>query len=165
MEKSNSATSLVFIALIFILSCTQSVNTAKVSMQKDTIKTTANDSGFEIIKTTKLITGNATKEYSTKERKLTQFALDQQSRKETEAIYIIKISDSKVLICDSMEHVLKSLSVVKKWTDKSGPSTVYDLTDGNRIQYSLDYYIDYQKKDFLAFRFSKTLQTYTNDNN
>lgn len=121
------------------------------------------DSGYTIIKTNKLFTASATKPYSTKNRKATQFALDKDSRQEKTENFIIKISDKAILVCDVNNNILKDLSIIKQWIDKSGPSTVYDLRDKNGVEYSLDHYIDYQKKNFLGFRFSNSLETYSNE--
>ena len=134
---------------------TKGENSAKTSLNTDT--------GYTVIKTNKLITANATKPYSTKNRKATQFALDKNSRQEKSENFIIKISDKKVLICDANNNILKELNIIKQWTDKSGPSTVYDLKDNKGIEYSLDHYVDYRTKNFLGFRFSNSLETYTDE--
>ncbi len=142
-----------------IYSCDQTTN-----KETEPTKISVNmDSGYTVIKTSKLITANATKAYSTKNRKATQFALDKDSRQEKAANFIIKISDKKVLVCNDNNNILKDLSIIKQWTDKSGPSTVYDLKDKNGVEYSLDHYIDYQKKNFIGFRFSNSLETYTDE--
>jgi|UniRef100_UPI00404A9A72 hypothetical protein len=148
---------------IIIFGCNQADKTTDTN-NKNLAEVTSNaDIGYNVIKTNQLITANATKSYSTKNRKTTQFALDKNSRQEKSENFVIKISDKKILICDEKNNVLKELAVTKKWTDKSGPSTVYDLTDNKGIDYSLDHYIDYQKKNFLGFRFSKSLATYTDE--
>ncbi|QIG88543.1 hypothetical protein G6R40_02195 [Chryseobacterium sp. POL2] len=121
------------------------------------------DKDYNVISTTKLVTANAKKTYSAKNRKNTQFELDIKSRKEKNENYKIKLSDKKILICDLNNNIIKEFSVKKKWTDETGPSTVYDLIDKNGTEYSLDHYVDYNKKDFLAFRFNKSLETYTNE--
>ena len=142
-----------------IYSCDQATN-----KETEPTKISVNmDSGYTVIKTSKLITANATKSYSTKNRKATQFALDKDSRQEKAQNFIIKISDKKVLVCNDNNNILKDLSIIKQWTDKSGPSTVYDLKDKNGVEYSLDHYIDYQKKNFIGFRFGNSLETYTDE--
>ena len=150
---------------LILYGCDQPNNKISVdSKETESGKTNVNqDSGYNVIKTTTLITANATKSYSTKNRKATQFALDKGSRQESSKNFIIKISDKKVLICDTNYNVLKDLSIIKQWTDKSGPSTVFDLKDSTGVEYSLDYYVDYQKKSFLGFRFSNSLETYTDE--
>ena len=157
-----------FYAILFltltIYGCNQPDNKTADVKKPETTKTSINmDSGYTVIATNKLITANATKPYSTKNRKATQFALDKKSRQEKAENFVIKISDKKVLICDADNKILKDLSILKQWSDKSGPSTVYDLKDGNGVEYSLDHYIDYQKKNFLGFRFSNSLETYTDE--
>lgn len=156
-----------YIALLLTITmygCHQSDNKIVDTKETETTKNSVNiDSGYTIIKTNKLVTANATKPYSTKSRKATQFALDKNSRQEKAENFIIKISDKKVLVCDANNKTLKDLSIIKQWTDKSGPSTVYDLKDGSGVEYSLDHYIDYQKKNFLSFRFSNSLETYTDE--
>ncbi|MFD0749692.1 hypothetical protein ACFQZS_06035 [Mucilaginibacter calamicampi] len=118
------------------------------------------DSGYVVINTKTLTTGNAYQKFSFKNRKKTQFDLDKNSILEKEEKYKIKISDSRILICDINDKILKDLSVVKKWTDESGPSTVYDLKDKNGVEYSLDHYVDIEKKNYLAFRFDTSINTY-----
>jgi hypothetical protein len=142
-----------------IYSCNQTGN----KEAKSTKITENMDSGYTVIKTDKLITANATKPYSTKNREATQFALDKNSLQEKMENFIIKISDKKTLVCDINNNILKDLSIIKQWTDKSGPSTVYDLKDKNGVEYSLDHYINYQKKNFLGLRFSNSLETYTDE--
>lgn len=144
--------------------CNQTGNKAVDIKEAEPTTTSSNmDTGYIIIQTSKIITANATKPYSTKNRKETQFALDKNSRQEKPASFTIKIFDKKVLICDANNNILKELTITKQWTDKSGPSTVYDLKDKNGIEYSLDHYVDYQKKNFLGFRFGNSLETYTDE--
>lgn len=144
--------------------CNQTDNKAIDIKEAESTTTSSNmDTGYVIIQTSKIITANATKPYSTKNRKGTQFALDKNSRQEKPASFTIKISDKKVLICDANNNILKELTITKQWTEKSGPSTIYDLKNKNGIEYSLDHYVDYQKKNFLGFRFGNSLETYTDE--
>lgn len=117
------------------------------------------DSGFVVIKTNKLLTAKATKLYSTKNRKSTQFAIDEKSRIETSVNNIIKISDKEVIICDNNNVKQSILSIQKKWIDEKGPSTVYDLIDQNKVEYSLDHFV-YENNHYLRFRFKDSLKTY-----
>lgn len=157
----------LYIALLLTLSlcaCNQPGNNPVDTKEAEPTTTSSNiDTGYTIIKTSKLMTAKATKPYSTKNRKGTQFALDKSSRQEKSADFVIKISDKEVLICDDNNNIVKELTIVKQWTDESGPSTVYDLKDKNGVEYSLDHYTDYQKKKFLALRFSNSLETYTDE--
>ena len=118
------------------------------------------DSGYVIVYTKTLITCSANQKFSAKDRKNTQFDLDKSSMLEKEEAFKIKFSDSRIMICDINDQVLKDLIIVKKWIDESGPSTVYDLKDKDGVEYSLDHYVDIEKKNFLAFRFNTHLQTY-----
>jgi len=170
-EKTLFAKTLVpFMALflsILVCNCNQPSSTNSSaptsSPVTDSTKTITTDGEYTVIRTSKLTTGKATKTYSTKDRKATQFALDLSSEQDKKESFIIKLSNNKVLICNSSNKVLKELKVIKHWTDESGPSTVYDLKDKDGVNYSLDHLIDYQKKNFLAFRFAKSLETYSDE--
>lgn len=117
------------------------------------------DSGFVVIKTNKLFTIKATKLYSTKNRKTTQFGYDEKSSIETSVNNIIKISDKEIIICDNNNVKQSILSIQKKWIDEIGPSTVYDLIDLNKVEYSLDHFV-YKNNHYLRFRFKDSLKTY-----
>jgi hypothetical protein len=145
-----------------LFGCGQSSEDKHIDNQLE-MKQTNLDSGFTVISTTKFITASATKKFSLKNRKATQFALDIKSRVEKSENFKIKISEKKIIISDLKDSVYKELFVIKQWTDKSGPSTVFDLKDKNGIEYSLDHYVDYNNKNYLGLRHEKSLETYTNE--
>ncbi|MGN6394819.1 MAG: hypothetical protein ACTHMI_04610 [Mucilaginibacter sp.] len=154
---------LLTLASLLLFSCEPPTNQSNATTENKPAVSAISEQGYTVITTTKLTTAKATKQFKAKDRNNTQFALDRNSMQEKEENFKIKLSDSRVLVCDMNDRIMKDLSVIKKWVDKSGPSTVYDLKDKNDVEYSLDHYIDIEKKDFLAFRFSKSLETYTNE--
>jgi hypothetical protein len=161
--KSYKALLIIFFISIIFLSCGNIENKSQTSSITTNAIYSNPDSGFKVINTTKVFSAIATKKFSSKNRKLTQFAFVKNSRAERLEKFKIKISDNKIILLDSNDKILKNLKVIKMWTDKSGPSTVYDLIDDEGNEYSLDYQISYNQKDYLAFRFGKVLECYSNE--
>jgi|ERR1035437_3064108 hypothetical protein len=147
---------------VLIISCNSNNNqNSKIDTE---IKPTKNgDSGFSVTKTNKLMTAPATAKYTHKNRNKTQFALDKNSRQEKDEIFLIKISDNKVIISDENNKIIHEFLIEKTWIDKAGPSTVYNLIDDNNVECSLDHYIDINKHNYFAFRYKKILETYSNE--
>lgn len=130
-----------------------------------TIKTLEanSDSGFIVTRTDKLITGKATIAYTNKNRDKSQFALDISTKKEEQKDFLIKTSDRKILITDIDNKIIREYQIEKKWIKKSGPETVYDLIDSNKVECSLTHYIDIEKHHYFSFRFENVLETYSDE--
>lgn len=118
--------------------------------------------GYGVTKTTELITGKATKNYTQKSRKQTQFALDRNSMNESAQPFIIKTSPQNVTVLDKNNKIIHNYRVVKSWIDQAGPERVYDLVDENKTECSLTDYVDINKHHYLSFRYKKVLETYKN---
>ncbi|HSB94565.1 MAG TPA: hypothetical protein VLC28_15685 [Flavitalea sp.] len=154
---------LLLVITLTVYACKQPNNKTAESKEVAPVKPSTADSGFVVVKTSKLLTAHSLKPFDAKNRNPTDFALDKKSIQKKSADFIVKISDTKVLICDPNNKTLKELSVIKHWTKKPGPSTIYDLKDSNDIEYSLDHMVDSIKDNYFAFRFKDSLVTYSTE--
>lgn len=153
---------LIGFVLILIVSCNSNQDPkTDTGIKTETKPTVIQDSGFKVIKTNRIITAYANSKYTHKKRAKTQFDLDINSRHEVKEVNFIKISENKVIVCNKDNEVENQYTIEKKWIDKVGPSTVYNLIDDQNVECSLDYYEDYKRNSYLAFRYNKILQTYT----
>lgn len=150
---------IIGLSFLTLISCNQNKSKNGIEKENACDSVLVEDSGFVVIETNKFLTAKATKLYSTKNRKSTQFAIDEKSIIETPKRHIIKISEKEVIICDKNNIKLSIFSIQKKWIDKTGPSTVYDLIDQNKIEYSLDHFT-YENDHYIRFRFKDSLKTY-----
>ena len=147
-------TLLVFTFTVILNSC----NNNKVQTENNKV-----DKNYEIVKTTKYTSGLSQRDFKKNDREGTQFNIDKKTLVETTKSYTIKISDKEVLIYDELDSLKHKYLVQKRWIDKSGPSDVFDLTDGS-IEGSLEHYISKSTdgKHYLNFRFKKVLENYSN---
>ena len=121
------------------------------------------DSTYEVIRTTKFMKGVSNTNFKKIDREGTQFNIDKSSIIEIIKSYTIKISDKEVLIYDNKDSLQHRYLIKKRWIDKTGPSDVFDLKDGE-IDGSLEHYISKSTdgKHYLGFRFKKDLENYSN---
>lgn len=147
-------TLLNFTFTIILYSC----NNNKVQTENNIV-----DKNYEIVKTTSYTNGLSQRDFKKEDREGTQFNIDKKTIVETTKSYTIKISDKEVLIYDELDSLKHKYLIQKRWIDKSGPSDVFDLTDGS-IEGSLEHYISKSTdgKHYLSFRFKKVLENYSN---
>lgn len=150
---------LLIFCTILISVCSFNANSRVISTGSKKV-TVCLSQNITIIHTNRLATGIATISYSHKNRAKTQFAIDQNSKKEEKKEMVIKLSSRKIVVADKDNKVIHDYVIEKSWIDKSGPETVYNLSDKDKIECSLTDYVDIDKHHYLSFRYKKVLETY-----
>lgn len=156
--KTKNYIVLLFIA--FLAACsTKSGNESKKNDSPDI------EPGTKLYHTQKLLTSSATKELDFKKLDKTKYAFKKGEYNEIDAEHIIKISDKNVIILDGQNNISHKYLIVKKWIDELGPSTEYKIQDSTGTYCLLSHHIDIDSINYLAFRFGKSLNTYSGKNN
>ena len=130
----------IFIIVFTLFSCSETGKKSSATKEfesNDNIEKT--DPNFTTYETTRYLTSSSKKSYSTKSLKSTLDGSDKNSSTENQRNFIIKISEKKIVILED-KKLLFELFVNRKWVEKIGPDTCYDLKDKEGIDYYFSHY-------------------------
>lgn len=144
------------LTLLFLFSCNQQSDTTKYIEDPDY--------GFKVFNTHNVAEGTSRKKLSFKNLEKTQYDFIQRLNKDYQQDFIIKLSDSTVLVLNNEGKLLERYKVFKKWVDPIGPNDEYKLSDSKGNEYLLSHMIDIEKINYLNFRWNKSLKSYNDKN-